>query len=277
LPAGASVAWSATPAGTVSLQPNGSSVTVTKKPKISGDFSLTAAITDACNTSPIIVSRNLVAGAYPITISGPYNMQHFIDGVVCAGKQYYFMVNDSETGQSYTWTLSPPVGSSNLPTLYAGSTVYIPFNNETGNYTLQVSKTNSCGTAFDGMTINVQECMNGMIASPNPATSTLNITIADDEQPTDLNNASATISGKTMLSSQTSTGNAKITDKTKETTGKTTMYLYDFYTGQLVKTWRYDENSLKTYSLNVAGIKRGVYTLKMERDHKTSVTKVILQ
>lgn len=125
-----------------------------------------------------LIQRSLRAGPPQITILGPFDpVEHAIVAYLCVGHQYYFEASDVETGQSYTWTLFPPPGSEDYPTLYSGSTVYMTFN-ETGYYTLRVEKTNSCGSAQTEMILNSQECLNGfrIIASPNPATNVLNVT-----------------------------------------------------------------------------------------------------
>jgi hypothetical protein len=64
---------------------------------------------------------------------------------------------------------------------------------------------------------------------------------------------------------------------TTNTTGKTKMYLYDFNTNALVKQWIYQEMETTNYSLNIVGIKSGYYLLKLERDNKTTTTKIFVQ
>jgi transcription initiation factor TFIID subunit TAF12 len=55
------------------------------------------------------------------------------------------------------------------------------------------------------------------------------------------------------------------------------MYLYDFYTNALIKQWKYLETKSSNYNLNIGGIKSGMYVLKMERNNKSTTTKIIIQ
>ena len=55
------------------------------------------------------------------------------------------------------------------------------------------------------------------------------------------------------------------------------MYLYDFNTNQLVKQWSYQEADKLNYSLNITDVKSGIYVLRMERDNKTALTKIVVQ
>ena len=64
---------------------------------------------------------------------------------------------------------------------------------------------------------------------------------------------------------------------TSNTSNVTKMYLYDFYTGVLVKQWTFNEMKSINYNLNIAGVKTGAYVLKMERNNKTTSTKIIVQ
>jgi|GEM_PF-3569507 len=136
-------------------------------------------------------------------------------GVTCVGQQYYYVATGNPAGQTYTWTLFPPPGSNDLPAIYSGSTVYLTFN-ETGYYTLRISKINSCNTTMTEQQINVQECVSGfsIIVSPNPATSMLNVTINDKN------------------------GEAKSTGKAADIK----IELYQFNSGTKQKQWTFNNN-----------------------------------
>lgn len=248
-PTGATVTWSATPSGSVSLNPTtGNFTTVTKIND--GNFILTATITNACGNNPITINKSLLAGPPTVTIIGPYEpVEHTIMGVACVRKQYYFIASDNETGQTYTWTLFPPPGSTDFPTLYSGSTVYLTFG-ETGYYTLRVSKTNSCGTTSTDMVINAQECINGfrVMASPNPATDMIVVT-TDNE-----------------------TGEVKSLSKDENVK----IELYQFNTGTKQKQWSF-KNSQKQFTLNVSGINKGLYVLKVSKGKYQQSIKVIIE
>ena len=55
------------------------------------------------------------------------------------------------------------------------------------------------------------------------------------------------------------------------------MSLYDFNTGILIKQWNFKEMKTSHYDLNIAGVKTGVYLLKMERNNKSTSTKIIIK
>lgn len=249
LPRGANVSWSFIPRGAIALTPTtGFSTTATKQRD--GLFRLTANITNACGTGSYTIYRDLTAGPPPVTIVGPYDpVQHTIMGVPCVGQQYYFIATDIETGQSYTWTLSPPPGSNDNPTLYSGSTVYLTFN-ETGYYTLQVSKTNNCGTSISSIQLNVQDCLNGfsVIASPNPASSELTVTITNESE-----NVSS-LSRSELIK----------------------MEVYEFNSGTKQKQWTFI-NDKKQFTLNLNGISKGAYLLKVTKGRYSQSTKIIIQ
>jgi hypothetical protein len=243
---GASVTWSASPSGVVNLScTTCNTVTLTKV--TDGYFQLRASITNACVAGPVLIRKNLVAGPPPATILGPYDpVEHTIMGIACLGEEYYFEANDIETGQSYTWTLFPPPGSSNYPTLHSGSTVYLTFI-ELGYYTLRVSKTNSCGTTYTEMIINVQECYGlRMMVSPNPAKGQVNVTI--DEK-----------------------GNKK------EVLEDIKMELLQFNTGAKQKQWSFGKSNQKQFTLGLQGIRKGVYILKVTKGKQSRSVKIIIE
>lgn len=251
LPRGATVTWSVTPPGIVT--PNSSTtnpVTFTKASD--GSFRLTATITNACGTSPTIIRRFLTAGPPPTEIIGPYDpVQHTIMGVACVGKQYYFVASDPNDpgSQSYTWTLFPPVGSTEFPTMYSGTTVYLKFN-EIGYHTLRVSKTNSCGSSYTDRLINAVECPNGfsVVASPIPAKNLITVTTINE------------------------TSSVKTLSKTE----MVKIELYEFNTGLKQKQWQF-KNDQQQFTLNVSEINKGIYVLKITKSDYQSSVKVIIE
>jgi hypothetical protein len=249
LPTGASVTWSSSPFGAVSIIPTiGTITTVTKQND--GLFTLNASITNACGATPVIIHKFLRAGPPAITILGPYDpVDNTIMGVACAGKQYYFKAGDPETGQSYAWTLFPPPGSGGFPTIYSGSTVYIT-PNDIGYNTLHVAKTNSCGSTSTDMIVDVQQCFSGfnVIASPNPTKDQLTVTIANE-----------TDEVKTLSKDE----NVK-------------MELYDFNTGTNKKQWEFKTHQ-KQYTLKLSGIKKGIYILKVTKEKQQQSVKLVIE
>ncbi len=78
VPCNSTIVWSASPTGVVTLAPNGNQVTATKAGN--GSVTLSASITVACNSTPIVVNKNIVVGvpsfdgspAYYTDYGGPY-------------------------------------------------------------------------------------------------------------------------------------------------------------------------------------------------------------
>ena len=98
-----------------------------------------------------------------------------------------------------------------------------------------------------------------MKASPNPATNTLNVAVASAED------TSITVVPKPNAA------------KTNAVSGITRISLYDSYTNALIKQWTFAEKEAGNYNLNIAGVPSGVYILKLERNRKSTTTKVIVR
>ena len=130
------------------------------------------------------------------------------------------------------------------------------------NATVTLNAVGPCG-AFSNF-YNFQAVANGsysysMKASPNPATNTLNVAVAN------VADTSVTVVPKANVA------------KTNASSGITRISLYDSYTNALIKQWTFAEKQPGNYNLNISGVPSGVYILKLEREHKTSITKVIVQ
>ena len=156
------------------------------------------------------------------------------------------------------------------PTTYGQNTLWFELLNGSGGipFIFSLGGSSSCNKFLffsQGQSGNYS-----LTACPNPATSTINVSIINN------NIQSSNLSDNTTT---TSTSNETISAQSliSNTTGITNMYLYDFYTDQLIKKWSYQENSSSTYSLNVSGVKRGIYVLKMDMDNISAITKIILQ
>lgn len=246
LPLGSSVSWSANPSGIVNISPTvGNPTTLSKV--ANGNVTLTAEVGGYCGSTTFNINKNITVGAQSISIIGPYDpVQHTIMGVVCQGKQYYFIAGDSEPMQTYTWTVFPPPGSIDLPAMYSGSTVYLTFS-ELGYYTLRVSKTNSCGTTFTDVVLHVQECMSGfgLRTSPNPTKATISVTIENE---------------------------TKLVSASKDVK----VELFNFYTGERKRQWSFGNNQ-KQFNLNVSGLAKGIYILKITKGKHQQSSKVMIE
>lgn len=240
LPRGASITWSASPRRAVSISANNNQVTATKIND--GLFNLTATITGVCGpTNPLVLSRELTAGPLFPYISGPFDpIQNTIMNVAYVGEQYYFIASEyipESPAPTYTWTLTPPTGSGGNVSLFSGGTIYLYFNDGEGNYTLNLTKTTSCGSNTFTMIIPVQQNYGFRIsASPNPTSDVLNVTI--DNETADV---------KALKKEE----NIKID-------------LIDFVTGTKRKSWSY-KNVQITFNLSVANLPKGQYVIRVSK------------
>ena len=207
-----------------------------------------ATISNVCGSGTVQIQKQIVAGPPLINIIGPYDpIEHTIMGVVCAGEEYYFIANDSETGQSYTWTLFPPPGSGEYPRLFSGSQVQFDFVVQ-GYHTLRVAKTNGCGSTYTEMSINVQECYSFRLsASPNPATNQINVVI-DNET-----NSVKSLSANTDVKFE----------------------FINFNTGLLHRQWTF-RNAQNQFNLNLTGIDAGIYILRARKGRYQQAVKIIV-
>lgn len=254
LPTGATVSWSILPylfggwpsgAATINT-PNSPTTTLTKT--TDGVFILRATISNVCGVGTVQLQKQIAAGPPLINILGPYDpIQHTIMGVACVGEEYYFIANDSETGQTYTWTLFPPTGSSEYPRMFSGSQVQFDFV-VPGYHTLRVAKTNSCGTTYTEISINVQECFGFRLsASPNPATDQITATIDEETK------AVKTLSPDTDIRFE----------------------LYNFNTGLRQRQWIF-KNNQNQFRLSLSGLNKGVYVLNATKGKYKQSIKVIV-
>lgn len=256
LPSGFTVTWSVIPymfgnwpPGNAAISsPNSPSTTLTKT--ADGVFTLRATISNVCGIGSIQLLKQVVVGPPLVTILGPYDpVEHTTMGMVCVNEEYYFIASDSESGQSYTWTLFPPPGSGEFPRLFSGTQVYIDFN-VVGYHALRVSKTNSCGTTYTEIILNVQDlCPGGfsLIASPNPATSLVIVEI-ENETPQ-----------VRALSSNISVN----------------LELFEYNTSSMKRRWNFP-NTQNKFTLNVDGLNRGVYVLRVRKGRFVQSIKLII-
>lgn len=113
-----------------------------------------------------------------------------------------------------------------------------------GTYTFNI---NSLGWSFS------------IATSPNPTSDKLNVSITKIEKS----------NGKVI--------NEMTDEKQTNKPGKTIFRVYSINTSQLMKQWAYNEADLMNYSLDIKGLKPGMYVLKMERDGQTTTSKILVQ
>jgi hypothetical protein len=105
-----------------------------------------------------------------------------------------------------------------------------------------------------------------LAASPNPASTTLNISLV----------ATANAVQDTTLSSVASiTSNS--TTAVSTTSDVTIISIYDMVTNNMVKQWKFQDASAINFPLNVSNLRRGMYILKVNKGDLLLTTKVILK
>ncbi len=248
---GATYVWQVISNGVlVTAVPNNNTLNISRRRPGNGNVTISVQIiTNDCGTTT--VNKTFQYGNTPSIVTGPYDInQHTIMGVAYTNTQYYFKATESSTAfpaSNYTWTLFPPTGN---PTLYGGSTIYVTCV-ETGIHTLQVEKTTVCGTVTSQITFNVEQNLAGfsMAIAPNPVTDqTVNILISDETSEV----ASLSPDGKTMVE------------------------LFSFNFAKKEKQWTFN-NSSKAFKLNLAGLAKGTYVLKITKGDYQQTKQIIIK
>lgn len=186
IPAGATVTWSATPSGIVTLVPNGNSVTVTKVPSAYGQpITLSASLGNACGSNTI-ATRTVTVGPPSVylgaTLSSPST------GVLYGSynelyNSYATLNLSSSAGYtSGTWTIEPGgySGATIFPT-NNGRSVSINFGSNPplrSAVTLNVNVSHACGTG-GGKFYFVYLGPQNFSVTPNPASGSVRIEMSD--------------------------------------------------------------------------------------------------
>lgn len=272
LPCNASVTWTASPSNIVSLSCTSCNSTTITQTGV-GNVTLTATVTSpTCSnlTSPtkIISVGNGVSGYYNVISNYVVSYNNTLDyggGSVFLPKNQsvLFSIQLTSTNLSnVSWivsgTYSTQYNGSNFLNLYMTSPSASWSSN---NATVTLNATGACGSF--SKQYNFQAVANGsysysMKASPNPATNMLNVAVAN------IADTSVTVVPKAnAVTTNTSTSGTRIS-------------LYDSYRNALIKQWTFADKAMN-YNLNISGVPSGVYILKLEREGKTTTTKVVVQ
>lgn len=152
---------------------------------------------------------------------------------------------------TFTFEITPPVWSQDWEPTYlaSGPFAYFTMPDTPRCYTVRVEKTNACGgTVVTQKKICVVEC-NGMrlLASPNPATSQLIITLIDEKE------------GKNKIIKQE---NIQIE-------------FYNLNVGIKQKEWKYNTTAQRQFTLNIADIAKGMYVVKVTKGKLQATIKII--
>ena len=74
------------------------------------------------------------------------------------------------------------------------------------------------------------------------------------------------------IENNTAVGNTQAANKA----GNTIMDLVDLNTNITLKQWKFTEVNTKTYTLDIVGIKKGIYSLRVDRAGVSTVQKLII-
>ena len=253
LPISAAVNWSALPTGFVTLNPGpAGSVTITRVGTLTGNVTLNATYT--CGS---FVSASLVVsiGTPPLSITSTRNG--------CSGQyQQWNIINNTPTnGSNWSWSVGN-LGTNSQITIFSQSSPSTALSVKGGG-AVRLNYTDLCSAArTDGVTV-YSTCGGSfsVVVSPNPAQDNINLSFT---QPDD---------GKTSIVAKTSAIPLQII-KSK---GKTIMSLFEVSTNMLVKQWKYNESKSSNYSLNVNGLRKGVYVLQVDRDDLSEMIKILIE
>ena len=257
LPNGGTVSWSISPAsGMATLSQSNNQATLTKV--ANGTVTLTANVTSGCGT-PSQISKSIEVGGPIPALTGTYS--------TASNTLPMQTVNFVPVGNifaQYQWpgvsNISAALGSGSPPgTGFYSYPNHFSFNISSGqNVSVIVSGNNVCGRPVNVTLTFIQSSYYFLVASPNPTTGDINVSIREVEDTTE------------AMAKKQSFNSPNSGDITK-------MYLYDFNTGILIKQWSFPETKSNNYNLNIVGVKSGMYVLKMERNNKSTSTKIIVK
>ena len=265
LPANASVAWSYTPNnGGLSITTSGNTASVSKV--IDGQYVLTANVTKPCNSYS--TSAN-IDGAALRPLVGQYTFPNYPNSPTKPFQtftQIGFMGPNSKVKLNmfagYTnFTFLPTFFSSNgLPVNYviSGSEVEITYQSAGQTIQGQYSYTNECGepagtnSFFIQIVNSARTVADDLVVhiTPNPTTNYVTVAIENN----------------------TAVGNTQAAN----IASNTIMDLVDLNTNITLKQWKFAEVSTKTYTLDIVGIKKGIYSLRVNRAGVSTVQKLII-
>ena len=223
LPPSASVTWSATPSGVVSITPNGQQANITKVS--SNNVTITGTV-NSCNS----YTKTVHAGGYGSSdypVSGPSN---------------------ASCNNYVTYTTVQLPGATNYAWFYPNNWTYVSgqgtysltlrTNNINGNYQVGVRVANSCDAGGSPAVINtyMSGCSGFYIISPNPASSNVSVNVAQ-------NNSMANLSESSSAQSQISISQINIYDQVGN------LKIHKVY------------GNIKNTSLDVSNLPTGIYVI----------------
>lgn len=258
VPSGGVVTWGTS--SYYSSSPSGNSVTITPTSAANGGSNVTASVylpncgltftkSFSISLGAPYVTFNIVG--YPYEEPGCYE----VGGIYSFQAQQASGYPNTFTGYNWGWRNLTTSNVSNDPTIYGSQYTFIP--EDAGTYEIWVSANNQCGTGTleSVKTIEVYNACSGFHSSssstistfPNPAKDVINLTVTTDIK-----------KGKKLVK------NIII------------VVLYESFTSAKVKEWKFDSEQ-KTYSLNIKGLKKGIYYLRYINGDDKKTKQIIVE
>jgi len=258
--------WNATPGGIVQVANNGSTANITKLANGQVTLTATVTLTNACNTSTVNLSLPLSSGAIPLTgyyrIASDYHNYGIFNPLynnnspiwLPANKIFGVDVFITSSGiQLPTWTKA----SNSYPFSWGTTGTFLTFSGTSGttaysqrNGIFELTANTGCGVTTTTFTwpVVVQGGSFGLTTSPNPATDNLIVSIESET----------------------------VTTKASGKTANIILTLYNLTSTEVVKRWSFKNNQTK-FNLNVSGIKKGLYILKVNRDKQEQTKQISIE
>lgn len=267
LQAGASVNWQVTPAtGIVNTStPAPNQITLTKV--TNGTVTLTATVSGSCLPPPVTFTKTIPVGS---SISGYYTTSLDPTQIAFSGDGSKYVTAQRNQYVTFNFNITNTVNVSNIAwssdnVSATGNTFSMGWYASPYGYGqvikyVYIDVTSPCGITRYVFTVTIQSIGGfGIVAvSPNPATESINLTFT--EQST------------SKILEQNLTPLRSLKSK-----GKTIISLFEFNTNMLVRQWTRNEISNKNYNFNIAGLRKGLYILQVDRDNEAAVIKIIVE
>jgi hypothetical protein len=260
-PTGSTLNWSTNNQNAVNLTSSGNTATVSRNGNNNGNYVITSTLSLACG---IIITESTPVETIGVPIvtfdlnSYPYSEPscYEIYGIYSFRAQQATGYPNTFDGFQWGWRNLTNNTSSNDPTIYGSDYTLIP--EDQGTHEIWLRATNSCGTSTleSVKTIVVNNyCISGFRSSaintisiyPNPAKNFINLTV---------------------------TSNSK-TEK-KPSNNNIKLELYESITSKKVKEWKFLSNQ-NTFTLDIQGIRKGIYYLKFINGKDIKTQQVIIE
>ena len=251
--------WSVGNTSLVTPEPNGNTVLITRNGTANGQTTVTVNISGDCGnrtlTIPIVVGK----GANAITFN-----QCIIN---CdAGVYLYANIVPVPGATNCNWYYKDMSNASN-PFVFLEDAMFgtdWPLRRGNRNYTIRAEVITPCGSLIGDYVVFAPSCTGLRVAaSPNPTTGNINLTFSETSDTTTVTSKNA--------------GQPIAPVRSLNSTGKTIISLFEFNTSSLAKQWIRNEISSKTYNFNLAGLRKGLYVLQVDRDNQTTMSKIIVE